>query len=498
MAQPFWRPESPDAWELEALSLLLFPGEENFARSQQQPEGGTARPPGAAKSAHSAHSPCPSDRQLSSGRHAARSSANMGPPADLSLPPSILNNGSPHLSSADIISTPESAASFGQVMSLERPAMLLNIPRETGSVSGAKILEPGMHGFLEEQGPGKYGRRAAAHVRTGRWQKRPSGTGASAPDSKACQLHPDHSLRASQLSSLREREVRAAVASLQQSQGDSSSSSIDGLKTLQHLHDLMRLPGNAQTAQADKLRFQSHQGMLVQPGWDAVVPSKFTVKQIHCALDTGSLDQPVDLPGLGQGAQTSLQDLTAIPLDQQGSLLANIGQRVVNARCFIKEWGDGPHQAMLRFAGTVGLLGAVFFTPKGSFHFHGKDLLDSPSRTETRLDDFTQMKKALQPDAGQIAMAHSVQQQAFIELGRLQAEQARIVSRTQLNDVWHGPASYGASCTATLLEQVGYPQSQQNVHSLDMMASGAAAGAELSKDWRNNTGVRVALNLCAT
>ena len=149
---------------------------------------------GAAKSAHSAHSPCPSDRQLSSGRHAARSSANMGPPADLSLPPSILNNGSPHLSSADIISTPESAASFGQVMSLERPAMLLNIPRETGSVSGAKILEPGMHGFLEEQGPGKYGRRAAAHVRTGRWQKRPSGTGASAPDSKACQLHPDQSL----------------------------------------------------------------------------------------------------------------------------------------------------------------------------------------------------------------------------------------------------------------------------------------------------------------
>ena len=95
------------------------------------------------------------------------------------------------------------------------------------------------------------------------------------------------------------------------------------------------------------------QGMLVQPGWDAVVPSKFTVKQIHCALDTGSLDQPVDLPGLGQGAQTSLQDLTAIPLDQQGSLLANIGQRVVNARCFIKEWGDGPHQAMLRFAGKA-------------------------------------------------------------------------------------------------------------------------------------------------
>ena len=64
------------------------------------------------------------------------------------------------------------------------------------------------------------------------------------------------------------------------------------------------------------------------------------------------------------------------------------------------------------------------------------------------------LQKALQPDAGQIAMAHSVQQQAFIELGRLQAEQARIVSRTQLNDVWHDPASYGASCTATLLEQV--------------------------------------------
>ena len=53
--------------------------------------------------------------------------------------------------------------------------------------------------------------------------------------------------------------------------------------------------------------------MLVQPGWQAVIPCSTNAAQIHWALHFGSFDLPVGLQDLGYGELRSLRDVAAIP-----------------------------------------------------------------------------------------------------------------------------------------------------------------------------------------
>ncbi|KAK9866125.1 hypothetical protein WJX84_004040 [Apatococcus fuscideae] len=260
------------------------------------------------------------------------------------------------------------------------------------------------------------------------------------------------------LSSLREVELGAIVAALQQPPGHEASGQLECLAALEEMATITKMPGNGRLTQAEKLRRFSFQRMFVQPGWNAIIPCSATITQVYLALATGKMDLDIQLSEVVHGRQKSLRDLATIPESQHVPLFAEMSRRIVNAMHFKRAEDDAAHRTSLKYTGVVGLLGSVFFRPKGSLHFHGKNLLDGrPKPTETESPDPSAMKRVLHLDDCQIEMARPVWRQASAQLGKLQAQRAEILSQIQLNDtqplMWHDPARYRASHTVTLLEQ---------------------------------------------
>lgn len=102
-----------------------------------------------------------------------------------------------------------------------------------------------------------------------------------------------------------------------------------------------------------------YQETLVHPGWNAVLPCDASVYCLYEALDSGSLDIPVDLvTGSGQRF-TSFRELTAISADQQGPILVDATMRMINANHFKQANGDAYHQAVLKNTGAVPACHAV-------------------------------------------------------------------------------------------------------------------------------------------
>ena len=93
------------------------------------------------------------------------------------------------------------------------------------------------------------------------------------------------------------------------------------------------------------------QGLMVHPGWNAVIPCQQSMRQIYTALETGFLDMPIDLSGPGNEQYATLRDLQAIPSHQHGLMLAESGMRIMNALHFTRAKGDASHQIMYKYLG---------------------------------------------------------------------------------------------------------------------------------------------------
>ena len=84
-----------------------------------------------------------------------------------------------------------------------------------------------------------------------------------------------------------------------------------------------------------------------------MLPCDASVHRLYEALNTGSLDIPVDLV-MGSGRRfTSLRELTAISADQQGPILVDATMRMINANHFKLANGDAYHQAVLKNMGAL-------------------------------------------------------------------------------------------------------------------------------------------------
>ena len=102
-----------------------------------------------------------------------------------------------------------------------------------------------------------------------------------------------------------------------------------------------------------KQRASAVQGMLVHPGWNALIPCEASVHDVYLALESGQADLRVDVTG-SQGQQiTSLRELMAIPSHEHGPMLREIIMRVVNAQHLKTATGDVCHQNMLRNIGEA-------------------------------------------------------------------------------------------------------------------------------------------------
>lgn len=94
------------------------------------------------------------------------------------------------------------------------------------------------------------------------------------------------------------------------------------------------------------------QGMLVHPGWNAIVPCQATMQEVYVALECGNLDLPIRLKTSQGKTITSLREVMAIPTHQQAPMLVEANARIVNANYFKQADGDEYHRTMLRTVGV--------------------------------------------------------------------------------------------------------------------------------------------------
>ncbi|KAK9865669.1 hypothetical protein WJX84_006738 [Apatococcus fuscideae] len=402
--------ENLDPWELEAWSLMLFPEDDaDKASCQQLSKAASERLPSEAQDQDAAPLGVLwnlDDSHISSGDEAATAFETGSMALSAACPASDINDSVPE-SHLEVISSPYAAACSGKTISSGIPAPVSSFPAEDISKM------PALHDAADGNGPARlarYGTRAAARVRPRKRQNclgvdTAADAGAAAPKAAA-----DLPIRRKRhLSSLRENE----------------------------------------------------------PGWHAVVPCQRRIPFIYLALEAGELDVPVTLPGPKHRSRKTLRDLAAIPLDQQGPVFAEMHQHVAAAMRSKKKDGDACHQAVLKLTGAVALLGCVFFSPKGAFHFVGNSLLDGRSmQLPEAFQDSAEMMSLLRLDRHQAETARQVWAEATIQLNRLAAERAELLSQIRMGDAqplaWQEPVLCGAPNTAKLLGQAA--QLTQNAY----------------------------------
>ena len=91
--------------------------------------------------------------------------------------------------------------------------------------------------------------------------------------------------------------------------------------------------------------------MLVQPGWNEVLPCTASVHCLYEALESGNLDIPVDLVRETGQRFARLAEVTAIPAHQHGPILIDASIRMVNAALLKQAHGDACHQTVLKLIG---------------------------------------------------------------------------------------------------------------------------------------------------
>ncbi|KAK9861254.1 hypothetical protein WJX84_000778 [Apatococcus fuscideae] len=236
-------------------------------------------------------------------------------------------------------------------------------------------------------------------------------------------------MRMKHVGSQRESELKMLLAGMHQSQDHSLDSQWDPIDALQSLNNIIKLPGCGASAPHEQLRLQSIKGMLVHPGWNALIPCEASVHDVYLALESGQADLRVDVTG-SQGQQiTSLRELMAIPSHEHGPMLREIIMRVVNAQHLKTATGDVCHQNMLRNIGIFKLLCSVFFMPAAGLNIQGKNLAHGPSHDQHNQFDPFELKRSLGLDATQTKMARHVWKEASAALSRLKEERHEILSQ---------------------------------------------------------------------
>ncbi|KAK9866122.1 hypothetical protein WJX84_002673 [Apatococcus fuscideae] len=424
MFAPHFGPDQvPSPWELDAWSLLLFPEEAEKRPSSQHRDRGTAARPDEAFAQDRALADLPADMNASrpSSGHAAVLSVSVSAPAV------ARGNFGPD-STLDNISDPSlgfktAVQSSGTIFSW-MPPPASGIPPADVSLS----QEPCRTLLLQQ-----YGERAAAHVRLHKRRKLSAAAKTTARDTEPCRFAQDPSFkRKRHLSSLKENELGALVATLQQPQHQQHDSHLDCLQSLHNIVNLTRLPGTDNASPVDKLRQSS--------------------LKVYRALEVGDLDIPLHLSSAEHGRQMTLRDLTNIPDDQHGRLFAGMNQQIVNAMALKRFEGDAAHLTMQRCAGAIGLLGCVFFRTNSGLHLHGKVLVDGRHlhmQEEQACLDPAEIMRILQLDARQAEAAHRIWSQAMVQLSRLQTEQGKILSRIRLGDAQSAAWQQSATCSAS-------------------------------------------------
>ena len=95
------------------------------------------------------------------------------------------------------------------------------------------------------------------------------------------------------------------------------------------------------------------QGLMVQPGWQEVLPCKATVVQLYSALEMGTWDLPLTLSAGGCGTFTSLRALASVPLQQQVTMFGNASFGIVNAMHLKLCDGDPCDLAVMKLVGEL-------------------------------------------------------------------------------------------------------------------------------------------------
>ncbi|KAK9853925.1 hypothetical protein WJX84_008662 [Apatococcus fuscideae] len=229
------------------------------------------------------------------------------------------------------------------------------------------------------------------------------------------------------VSSLRELELNRLLDTLRQPPGTGFKFGPHPINALHSINEARKLPGYGRASQADQLRMRSVKEMLVNPGWNAVLPCDASVHGLYEALDTGALDIPVDVvKGTGQRF-TSLAELTAIPAHQQGPILVDAIMRMVNANHFKLANGDAYHMAVLKNMGAVLLFSTAFHQLGGGLDLQGTSMLNSLSSdlSLTRPDANT-LKKSIGLDATQKRVARHIWKETSAVLARLEQERGEL------------------------------------------------------------------------
>ena len=91
------------------------------------------------------------------------------------------------------------------------------------------------------------------------------------------------------------------------------------------------------------------QGMLVHPGWHAVMPGVHTISEVFLALESGVLDLPVQISCIGP--KMVLRDLTTTPAHQHSSCLIELTQQVIGGMRSMEVHGDAAHRIALSAMG---------------------------------------------------------------------------------------------------------------------------------------------------
>ncbi|KAK9853926.1 hypothetical protein WJX84_008662 [Apatococcus fuscideae] len=154
------------------------------------------------------------------------------------------------------------------------------------------------------------------------------------------------------------------------------------------------------------MRMRSVQEMLVQPGWNEVLPCDASVHRLYEALDTGLLDIPVDLVRETGQRFTSLAELMAIPAHQHCPILVDASIRMVNANHLKQGHGDPCHQAVLNILGAIMLFSTIFHRRTGGLNLQGRRMLNTSSNDLQSLHpDRDSLKMAIGLDGTQKLMA---------------------------------------------------------------------------------------------
>ncbi|KAK9826080.1 hypothetical protein WJX74_010878 [Apatococcus lobatus] len=440
-----------DVWELEALSLLLSSKFEHEARegraghlqnnsatgpSVEEDQQGLSVAPWPASPTADSHSKAAEAGTASADSHDSLHASHLGPqPA--------------RMSSGKTISSGIPAAGF------EPDVACFSDPSVIGQHPSTVCQQIQQEQTVKET-DGRYGNKAAYRVQSSKKHRLST---CDAPGLSLQSVQPSRELAAKRkrhLSSRTEAAVGDIVAALQRPSDDRGGASFDRLSAICTLNNLTQLPGNGGAGRADKLRTASVQGMLVHPGWHAVVPSDYAITQVLLALEAGQLDLP--LSGLGLGGCQSLRDLTCFPDALSKKMLLEMTSRVVNGMSFRQFAGDTADQATLKYTGAVCMMASVVFHVKGDQRFLSKDLRsDTPVNNATLPADLTYAQEVLQLDSHQIDMARHVWKQSQARLSSLRAERAELIAQVNLYDAepeaWQATTPYTRPRTETLIQQ---------------------------------------------